>query len=168
MPAIRGAHAAIMQTQLSGTESAPPQKPAPLDDATISDLVQQLQTANPALTERLTAAIAKINRQNLSEEEKKTRITSEYVLAVKEFSASLTEIMQRSDITTSYKNKSQVLNACAESIRSDSSGENNQLLLDVVNKTNINLIGFNGLFSSYQLQVFGLSDDAPKLDDFVI
>ncbi len=146
------------------------QKPAPLDDQVADQLATQLQMLNPAIVEQLTTMLEKINRQAISEEEKKALIIKEYNLAIKEFSTSLNSILQQAQIIPSYKNKNQVLAACSQQLNHvESSDSDHTVLRELINKTSINLIGLNGLMDNYKLQVFGLSDDGtPKLDDFII
>jgi transcription elongation GreA/GreB family factor len=166
MATIPHVNSVATRTQVSSSnDSATRLKPAALDQEVVNNLAEQLQTSHPELIKQITAAIAKINQQTISDEEKKSLIAKQYSKAVKEFSASLTDIMQQNAIITSYKNKNAVLNACSAQIRNDTSSTDNEILLDIINKTNINLISFNGLLETYKQQVFGLSDDAPVLDD---
>lgn len=166
MTTIPGNHSAINRTQtLSKDSPINSGKPVALDKEVVKKLSEQLQASNPELITQLTVAIVRINQQNISEKEKKVLIAKEYTQAIKIFSASLTEIMQQNDITTSYKNKSAVLYACSANIKNDNSGTDNKILSDVINKTNINLIGFNGMLEIYKQQIFGFTDDLPKLED---
>lgn len=139
-------------------------KPVPLDDKVANRLATQLQTSHPELVEKLAAMVDKINRQAIPAEEKTALLAKEYNLAVKEFTAALNNILKQENIPSSYKNKTQILTACSEQIRNDKSNPHSQVLLDVINKTNICLIGFNSIFEQYKMEIFGLSDDAQKLD----